>query len=214
VTESRDLSTVPAETAAPVPAEPATTPTPPAAPAETSGDAESALAIAPMPALALGNRHPNLGLAPISRTAGYPAAAEKLQADMLRISAAALEAAVKTDPTIKARYNEADLRRLLRDDELLVERLSMCLASDTTRWLAEYAEWICPIYRRRGVSLGDLAAACEGIRETVAPMLSTEELEVATRSLEAAIEVFKRNSRLGGDRHKRNALWKWMYRGV
>jgi hypothetical protein len=64
------------------------------------------------------------------------------------------------------------------------------------------------------VSLGDLAAACEGIRETVAPMLSTEELEVATRSLEAAIEVFKRNSRLGGDRHKRNALWKWMYRGV
>jgi hypothetical protein len=214
VTESRDPSTVPAEAAEPVPAEAAATPTPPAAPAEAPDAAVSALAVAPKPVVALGNRHPNLGLAPISRTVGYPAAAEKLRTDMLRISAAALEATVTADPTIRARYDEAGLRRLLRDDELLVERLSMCLASDTTRWLAEYAEWICPIYRRRGVPLGDLAAVCEGIHETVAPILSPEELEVATRSLEAAIEVFRRNGRLGGDRHKRNALWKWMYRGV
>ncbi len=206
VTESREPSTGPAEAAA--------TPTLPAAPAEEPDAAVSALAAAPKPALALGNRHPNLGLAPISLSAGYPAAAEKLRADTLRISAVALEATVDADPTIRARYDEAALRRLLRDAELLVERLSMCLASDTTRWLAEYAEWICPIYRRRGVPLGDLAAVCKGIREAVAPMLSPEELEVAARSLEAAIEVFKRNGRLGGDRHKRNALWKWMYRGV
>jgi len=31
---------------------------------------------------------------------------------------------------------------------------------------------------------------------------------------EAAVAVLRRNSRLAGDRHKRNALWKWMYRGV
>ena len=206
MTESRDSSTVPAETAA--------TPEPEAPPADAPDAAAISLAVAPKKALALGNRHPNLGLAPISRTAGYPAAAEKLQTDMLRISASALDAAVKADPTIRARYNEAALRRLLRDGELLVERLSMCLASDTTRWLAEYAEWICPIYRRRGVPLGDLSALCVGIRETVAPMLSVDELEAATQSLEAAVAVFKRNSRIGGDRHKRNALWKWMYRGV
>ena len=147
-------------------------------------------------------------------TAGYPAAAEKVRGDMLKISAGALEAAVKADPTIRARYDDAALRQLLRDGELLVERLSMCLGSDTVRWLSEYAEWIGPIYRRRRVPLGDLSAICAGILETVEPMLNPAELEVASRALEAAMAVFKRNSRLGGDRHKRNALWKWMYRGV
>ncbi|MGD0122606.1 MAG: hypothetical protein ABSC46_08605 [Candidatus Limnocylindrales bacterium] len=173
-----------------------------------------ALAPVSKPPSALTPRHPNLGLAPIDATAGYPAAAEKIRSNMLKISAGALEAAVKADPTIRARYDEAALRRLLRDGELLVERLSMCLGSDTVRWLSEYAEWIGPIYRRRGVPLGDLSALCAGIRETVEPMLSPAEHEVATRALEAATAIFKRNGRIAGDRHKRNALWKWMYRGV
>ena len=232
MTEIRDSSTVPAETAVPLPDETAATHPAapiPAAPDETSAAtpvatlapvepapdvAEPDAATRSLAVVALEDRHPNLGLAPISRTAGYPAAAEKLRADVLRSSAAALESAVQVDPTIRARYNEAALRQLLRDGELLVERLSMCLASDTTRWLAEYAEWICPIYRRRGVPLADLSALCVGIRKAVAPLLTPDELETATRSLEAAMAVFKRNSRLGGDRHKRNALWKWMYRGV
>ncbi len=121
---------------------------------------------------------------------------------------------MKADPTLRTRYNETGLRQLLRDAGLLVERLSMCLASDSDRWLTEYAEWVGPIYRRRGVSLGDLGTLCTAIRQAIEPLLDPDELEVATRSLEAAIAIFIRNSRIAGDRHKRNAVWKWMYRGV
>ena len=32
--------------------------------------------------------------------------------------------------------------------------------------------------------------------------------------LDAAIDVLRKNGRLGGDPHKRNALLKWFYRGV
>jgi hypothetical protein len=160
------------------------------------------------------SRHPNLGLAPIDVTAGHTAAAEKIRSNALRLSAGALETALITDPTIGTRNDETGLRRLLRDAELLVDRLAICVASGEDRWLIEYAEWIGPIYRRRGVPLADLGAVCAGIRDTVGPQLNPDELAVATRSLDAAIAVFTRNGRLAGDTHKRNALWKWLYRGV
>ena len=35
-----------------------------------------------------------------------------------------------------------------------------------------------------------------------------------TRAIDAATASLRKNSRIAGDRHKRNALWKWMYRGV
>jgi hypothetical protein len=167
----------------------------------------------PVPA-APTDRHPNLGLAPVDVYAGNPAVADAIRADALKLSAAALEAAVEADPTIRTRYDEAALRRLLRDGELLVDRLATCVASGDDRWLTEYAEWICPIYRRRGVPLGDLGAICAGIRNNVAAQLGPDDLAVATRSLDAAIAILGRTSRLGGDGHKRNALWKWLYKGV
>ncbi len=160
------------------------------------------------------SRHPNLGLAPIDMTAGNAAAAAKLRANATGISAGALEAAVRDDPTIRTRYDQVGLRRLLRDGELLVERLALCLAGGEDRWLTEYAEWIGPIYRRRGVALADLSALCAGIRETVDAQLSADEFAAAARSLDAAGAILKLNGRVGGDRHKRNALSKWMYRGV
>jgi hypothetical protein len=97
---------------------------------------------------------------------------------------------------------------------LTVDRLAICLASGDDRWLVEYAEWIVPIYRRRGVPLADLGAVCAGIRDTLGPQLNPDALAVATRSLDAAIAVFARDGRLGGDTHRRNTLWKWLYRGV
>jgi hypothetical protein len=159
-------------------------------------------------------RHPNLGLAPVDMRAGYLSAAEKLRSSTSLVAARALEAAAKADPTITERYDETGLRRLLRDGELLVERLAMCLASGNPRWLVEFAEWVAPIYRRRGTSLLDLAALCDGLKAAAAAHLAAEELAAAVTSLDAATAVLRRNSRLAGDRHKRNALWKWMYRGV
>ena len=159
-------------------------------------------------------RHPNLGLAPVDMKAGHPGAAETLRSSAHLVAARALEAAAKTDPTIMDRYDEIGLRRLLRDGELLVERLAMCLASGNSRWLVEYAEWVAPIYRRRGTSLLDLATLCDGVKAAATDQLDPREFVAAGTSLDAAVAVLRRNSRLGGDRHKRNALWKWMYRGV
>jgi hypothetical protein len=159
-------------------------------------------------------RHPNLGLAPIDKEGGFPAAADAIRRDALKLSAAALESAVETDPEIRARYNEVALRKLLRDGELLVDRLATCVASGETRWLTEYAEWIAPIYRRRGVPLGDLSLICAGIRLGIEPTLGPDELALASRALDAAIVSFGKNARIGGDGHKRNALLKWLYKGV
>jgi hypothetical protein len=159
-------------------------------------------------------RHPNLGLAPVDFAIGFPAAADKIRANATAIAATALESAVKTDPTIRTRYDDLALRRLLRDGELLVERLASCLASGRDQFLTDYAEWIGPICRRRGLALGDLAAVCAGIREALGPQLTPDELAAATRSLDAVAAVFKRNGRVAGDSHQRNALLKWMYRGV
>jgi len=158
--------------------------------------------------------HPNLGLAPFDMTSGYPVAAAALRRDAAGISAGALTAAEKADATLRSRYDEAGLRLLRRDAELLTERLAMCLGGGGVRWLADYAEWIGPIERRRGVVLGDLAAMCTGIGEALDPALGADELAAAKRALDAAANVFRRNGRVAGDHHKRNALLKWMYKGV
>ena len=169
-----------------------------------------ALVVVPEPT----HRHPNLGLAPIDMTAGFPAAADALRRDKAALAAGALEAAIDADPEFKARFDEAGLRHLHHDAEVLIERLAMCVAGNDRRWLAEYAEWVGPIFRRRGVAQSDLAALCEGLRKAVAPRRGHDELAVTDRSLDAAIAVFRKNGRLAGDSHKRNALLKWLYRGV
>jgi len=206
-------SATPAKSARPAPTRASNAATParaarPKAVAEESKDAPSSGSARP------DYRHPNLGLAPIDMTAGYAAAAEKVRGSAPGIAVGALEAALKADPTIRTRYDQVGLRRLLRDGQLLVERLAMCLAGGEARWLTEYAEWIGPIYRRRGVPLNDLSVLCAGIRETVEAQLSADEFAAAARSLDAAGTILRLNGRVGGDRHKRNALSKWMYRGV
>jgi hypothetical protein len=162
----------------------------------------------------LPSRHPNLGLAPADMKSGFAGAAARVRRDRSVIATRGLEAAVAADPTLRTRYDDLGLRRLLRDGELLVERLAMCLGSDDVRWIAEYAEWIGPTYRRRHVPLADLAAVCAGVRAAVAPDLTKDELACADRALDAAQVVLSRNGRVAGDLHKRRALFKWMYRGV
>ncbi len=165
---------------------------------------------APEPA----HRHPNLGKPPIDMTAGFPAAAEALRRDRSTIAAEALVTAVAADPELQLRFDDAGLRQLLHDAEVLIDRLAMCVAANDPRPMAEYAEWIDPIFRRRGVSLWDVVALCEGIRETAKPRLGDDEAAAMGRALDAAVEVLRKNGRLGGDGHKRNALLKWLYRGV
>ena len=206
------VAAVPEMPAAPqAPAVPAVSAAPqaPVAPAVADVPGVPAATDAPEPT----HHHPNLGKAPADMLAGFPPAAEEMRRDKVLIAARALEVAIDWDATIAKRYDERARGSLLRDAELLTERLAMCISSDDPRWLAEYAEWIGPIYRRRGVPLADLATICEGIR-VATTRLGPGEADARDRALDAAITVFRKNGRLAGDRHKRNALLRWLYRGV
>jgi hypothetical protein len=182
----------------------------PAKPARSRKAGKQVAVVAPEPT----HRHPNLGLAPLDMEAGFTVEANVLRRDKVAIAAAALVAAVAADPDLQLRFDDAGLRRLLHDAEVLIDRLAMCLDAGDTRPMAEYAEWIGPILRRRGVSLWDLVEICNGIREIVAPTLGQEASKAMNGILDAGIEVLRKNGRLGGDPHKRNALLKWFYRGV
>lgn len=198
-----DSKTIAPETSAEAP--PAT----PGVPSDLESPAVPALPDAPEP----GHHHPNLGLAPADMLAGFPLAAEELRRDQVLVVARALEVAMDWDASISKRYGERARKSLLHDAVLLTERLAMCISSNDPRWLAEYAEWIGPIYRRRGVPLVDLATLCEGIR-VATTNLGPGESDARDRALDAAIAVFRKNGRVAGDRHKRNALLRWLYRGV
>lgn len=158
--------------------------------------------------------HPNLGLAPADMTAGFPAAADILRRDKAALAEAGLRAAFDSDPEFRGHFDESGTRRLQHDGELLIERLAASVAGNDPRWMSGFAEWLGPILRRRRVSQWDVAALCEGIRETVRPTLGAEEMAGADRALDAAVAVLRKNGRVGGDPHKRNALAKWLYRGV
>jgi hypothetical protein len=154
-------------------------------------------------------------------SAGFPQAAEVLRREAPAIAADALGSALAVDATMRDRFDEIGLRRLLHDAETLVGRLAMCVASDDPRWLVEFAEWTGPIFRRRRVSLLDVAVLCEGIRAAAAAAMNRDAqpgadraIAAADRAIAAAAELLRRNARLAGDPHKRSALWRWMYRGV
>lgn len=186
----------------------------PAKPPRTARTRKPAAVAAPRPVPEPTHRHPNLGLAPIDMKAGFPTAAAALTRDREAIARDAIEAAIAADPDFRADFDDAGLRRLAHDTEVLIERLAMCVSSNDSRWLAEYAEWLGPQFRRRRVSQWHVVSVCEAVREIVGGRLPAEESAPAGRSLDAAIAVFRRNGRIGGDPHKRNALLKWLYRGV
>jgi len=70
-----------------------------------------------------GVSHPSLGLPPIQRTAGLPPAAARVDAARARLATRALEIAIDRDPTLRERYDEIGLRRLLRDTVALIDRV-------------------------------------------------------------------------------------------
>lgn len=179
-------------------------------PARSSRTGKKLAVVTPEPT----HRHPNLGLAPMDMTAGFPSAAAILRRSRSKIAARALEVVVAADPDFRPRFDDAGLRQLLHDTEVLIDRLAMCVEADDSRPMAEFAEWIGPAVRRRRVSLWDIAALCEGVREVATPKFADEEAALIGRTVDAAVAVLRKNGRLGGDPHKRNALFKWLYRGV
>ena len=158
--------------------------------------------------------HPSLGLPPRSLVTGYPDAAARLRANRARIAARALEVAVADDPTFGQRHDEAGLRNLLRDAEVLVDRLAMCVAGNDSSWLKEFSDQTAPVFRRRRVAMDDVVRICEGLRSGARGVLAEDEMVPADHALDEAIEVFRWYRRLAGDARKRNRIIAAIYRGA
>lgn len=158
--------------------------------------------------------HPSLGLPPLSQTAGLPDAARRLRDRAPELAARALSVAIDVDPTLRERNDEAGLRARLRDAELLVARLAVCVAADDPTPLREYADWTSPVYRRKAVPLGDLIGLSEGLRAALPIALAPGELDAANAALDAAVKQYRWHRRLAGDARKRNALLQLIYKGA
>lgn len=157
--------------------------------------------------------HPSLGLPPLDLTAGFPAAAERIRAGRANLAARALTVATDADPTIRTRHDEAGQRHLLRDAELLAERVALAVAADDPSPARDYASATSAVYRRRGVPMDDLVALCEGLRTALPSVLTPGELPAAGAALDAAIEVYRWHRRLAGDARKKNAFLQFLYKG-
>ncbi len=157
--------------------------------------------------------HPSLGLPPLDRTAGYPDAAARIRVNQERLAGRALRVAMDADPTIETRYDEAGQRHLLRDAELLAERVALCVEAGDPRPAHDYAEWTVLVYRRRRVPLDDLVALCNGLRAAFPSVLAPAELGSASEALDAAIEAYRWHRRIAGDARRRNPILAFLYKG-
>jgi len=141
------------------------------------------------------------------------AAAARIVANRQRLGARALRAAMDADPTMEQRHDEAGLRNLLRDAELLADRVALCVATNEPDRAREYGEWTTALYRRRRVPMDDMVGLCEGLRTALTSVLAPGETAPAGAALDEAIKVYRWHRRLAGDARKRNALLQLIYKG-
>jgi hypothetical protein len=158
--------------------------------------------------------HPTLGLPPRSLQSGFPDAATRLRASRAALAVRALEIAVDGDPTLTARYDETGLRNLLRDTEVHVDRLALCVAGDDSHWLKQFADQAATVFRRRGVAMDDVVRLCEGLRSAARGVLSDEEMVPANAALDEAVATYRWYRRLSGDARKKNRIVDAIYKGI
>jgi hypothetical protein len=157
--------------------------------------------------------HPSLGLPPSDTDPVSAAAAARIVANRQRLGARALRAAMDADPTMEQRHDEAGLRNLLRDAELLADRVALCVATNEPDRAREYGEWTAALYRRRRVPMDDMVGLCEGLRTALTSVLAPGEIAPAAAALDEAVKVYRWHRRLAGDARKRNALLQLIYKG-
>jgi hypothetical protein len=158
--------------------------------------------------------HPSLGLPPHDRTAGFPDAAARIRTDRERLATLALRVAMDADPTLEVRYDETGLRHLLRDTELLAERVALSVETGEPGLAREYAEWTAPVYRRNGTPMDALIALCHGLRAALPSILASTELSAAAEALDAAIGAYSWHRRIAGDARRKNAFLQFLYKGA
>lgn len=158
--------------------------------------------------------HPSLGLPPRSLEAGFPDAAARLRVSRASLAVRSLEVAVDADPTIRERYDELGLRNLLRDAEVHVDRLALCVAGNDPYWLGHFADMAATVFRRRGVPMDDVVQLMEGLRTAARGVLSADEMIPADTALDAAAKTYHWYRRLSGDARKKNRIVDAIYKGI
>jgi hypothetical protein len=145
--------------------------------------------------------------------AGHPAAADRLAAAAGPIGARGLEIALDRSPKMRGRYDEYQLRQLLRDTEILVERIGRSVASGDPSFVAAFADQIAPVYRRRRVPMDDMIALLEGLRSATPAVLAPNEQLLADQAIDAGIREFREYRKLAGDARPRNRILAAIYKG-
>lgn len=158
--------------------------------------------------------HPSLGKPPRNLTAGFPDGAARLRSSRSQLAIRTLEVAIDADPSIRGRYDDAGLRNLLRDAEVLCDRLATCVAGDDPYWLTEFADQTAPVFRRRGVPMDDAVRLLEGLRAASRGQLSPEEQGAADRALDEAVKVYRWYRQIAGDARKKNPVLAALYKGI
>ncbi len=158
--------------------------------------------------------HPTLGKPPRSLHAGFPDGAARLRSMRAPLAVRALEIAVDADPTLNIRYDEPGLRNLLRDAEVFVERLALCVAADDPYFLEHFADQTATIFRRRLVPMDDVSRILEGLRSGARGILSPAEIGAADRGIDAAIAVYAWYRQIAGDPRKKNPILQAIYKGI
>ena len=131
-----------------------------------------------------------------------------------RLAARALEIAIDRDPTIRDRYDELGLRRLVRDAVTLVDRVVDAMAVGDPEPARVFAEAIPPVYRRRMVPMDDLINLCDSIRTAVAGLLPGSEMAIVDAAVDAMTERLRWHRRIAGDARKRNRILAAIYKGA
>jgi hypothetical protein len=158
--------------------------------------------------------HPSLGLPPVDRTSGLPPTAARVAAARERLAARALEIALDRDPTMRSRFDELAVRKLLRDTVTIVDRVVESIAAHDTEPARSFGEATPPAYRRRKVPMNDLITIANAVRSAIGATLPVGEMVEVDAALDAMIERFKWHGRIAGDARKRNRLLAAIYKGA
>jgi len=158
--------------------------------------------------------HPLHGARPLDRTAGFPSVVAPLTAQWEQLAGRAIVAAVERNPELRDRVGDLGLRHLMRDAQVVLEKLAESVASGSITPLKSFTEHGTPTWRRRRISMDDVTDLYEGLRIAVATVLAGEAAEFADRALLEGIAVLKWHRRLGGDMRKRNRILAALYKGA
>ena len=112
------------------------------------------------------------------------------------------------------RVGDLGLRRLLRDAEVVLQKLGESVGAGSVAPLKNFTEHATPTWRRRRISMDDVTDLYEGLRVAVAATISGDAARFADQALSEGIAVLKWHRRLGGDTRKRNRILKAIYKGA